>query len=321
MNSINKRVNEFLPLDEPGTQDFLAMFAENQSDEELGDFIRDYESQSRIFSIPRLEAFDVNRRKDDLFFGGIPFTSEKWPWPLDSKGSRLYPIAQINLKNAGEIIQFNFGIGMLQVWGEYRGNCYKGFEKNFDKKITSEDWRLRFSDEFNFIFRVISEDDLLDQVLPEVSQEIASIGDKLFYKYSEIIGLNEGLNKLNWQSPGEMFYPNFEKFYYFGEVRSKKDKSVTQVREYYQDLEEEFYLALDKELNDSDVMTADRLWSKIGPACTLGGYPPSLHHNTFSYDSNIFLFFKCKGDFAVTFKKDRKGILKFSLDSHYDDVD
>ena len=321
MNSINKRIDEFLPLDEPGSQEFLAMFAENQSDEELSDFIRDYESQSRIFSFPRLEAFDVNRQKDDLFFGGIPFTSEKWPWPLDSKGCRLYPIAQIDLKNASEIIQFNFGSGKLQIWGEYRGNCYKGFEKNFDKKITSEDWRLRFSDEFKFIFRVISEEDLLDQVSPEVIQEITSIGDKLFYKYSEIIGLNEGLNKLNWQSPSEMFYPSFEKFYYFGEVRNKKDKRATRVRERYQDLEQEFYLALDKELIDSDVMSSDRLWRKIGPVCTMGGYPPSLYHNTFSYNSNIFLFFKCKGDFAVTFKKDRKGILKFSLDSHFDNVD
>jgi len=321
VNSINKRIDEFLPLDEPGSQEFLAMFAENQSDEELSDFIRDYESQSRIFSFPRLEAFDVNRQKDDLFFGGIPFTSEKWPWPLDSKGCRLYPIAQIDLKNASEIIQFNFGSGKLQIWGEYRGNCYKGFEKNFDKKITSEDWRLRFSDEFKFIFRVISEEDLLDQVSPEVIQEITSIGDKLFYKYSEIIGLNEGLNKLNWQSPSEMFYPSFEKFYYFGEVRNKKDKRATRVRERYQDLEQEFYLALDKELIDSDVMSSDRLWRKIGPVCTLGGYPPSLYHNTFSYNSNIFLFFKCKGDFAVTFKKDRKGILKFSLDSHFDNVD
>ena len=168
---------------------------------------------------------------------------------------------------------------------------------------------------------MFSEEDLLDQVSPEVIQEITSIGDKLFYKYSEIIGLNEGLNKLNWQSPSEMFYPSFEKFYYFGEVRNKKDKRATRVRERYQDLEQEFYLALDKELIDSDVMSSDRLWRKIGPVCTLGGYPPSLYHNTFSYDSNIFLFFKCKGDFAVTFKKDRKGILKFSLDSHFDDVD
>ncbi|PUE48961.1 hypothetical protein B9Z47_05450 [Limnohabitans sp. 2KL-1] len=322
MNSINERLNRFLPLDEPGTQEFLAMFAENQSDEGLGNFIRDYESQSRIFSVPVLEAFDINQRKDDLFFGGIPFTSEKWPWPLNSKGHRLYPIAQIDLKNASEIILFNFGSGKLQIWGEYRGNCYKGFEKNFDKKINSEDWRLRFSDDFKFIFRVISEGDLLDQVLPEVSKEIDSIGDKLFYKYSQIIGLDEGFNKLNWQSQGEMFYPNFEKFFYFGEVSNKKDKkSSIKVSECYQDLEEEFYLALDKELNDSDVMSADRLWRKIGPVCTLGGYPPSLYHNTFSYDSKIFLFFKCKGDFAVTFKKDSKGILNFSLDSHYDDVD
>jgi hypothetical protein len=321
MNSINNRINEFLPLDEPGTQEFLGIFAENQSDEELGNFIKDYESQSRIFSIPRLEVFDINRRKDDLFFGGIPFTSEKWPWPLDSKGRRLYPIAQIDLENASEIIQFNFGSGKLQIWGEYRGNCYKGFETNFDKKINSEDWRLRFSDEFKFIFRVISEEDLLDQVFPELIQQIISIGDKLFYKYSEIIGLNEGLNKLNWQPPSEMFYPSFEKFYYFGEIRNKKDKSTHLVSECYQDLEGEFYLALDKELNDSDVISADRLWRKIGPACTLGGYPPSLYHNTFSYGSNIFLFFKCGGDFAVTFKKNRNGILKFQLDSHYDDVD
>jgi len=321
MNSINERVNGFLPLDEPGTQEFLAMFAENQSDEGLGNFIRDYESQSRIFSVPVLEAFDINQRKDDLFFGGIPFTSEKWPWPLDSKGRRLYPIAQIDLENSSEIIQFNLGSGKLQIWGEYRGNCYKGFEKNFDKNITSEDWRLRFSDEFKFIFRIISEEDLLDEISNEIISELSSVGDKLFYKYSKIIGLNEGLNKLNWQSLGEMFYPSFEKFYYFGELRNGKNKSAIKVSEFYRDLDQEFYFELDKELNGSDVMTSDRLWNKIGPVCTLGGYPPSLYHNTFSYDSNILLFFKCKGDFAITFKKDRKGIIKFLLESHYDDVD
>jgi hypothetical protein len=124
MNSINERVNGFLPLDEPGTQEFLAMFAENQSDEGLGNFIRDYESQSRIFSVPVLEAFDINQRKDDLFFGGIPFTSEKRPWPLDSKGCRLYPIAQIDLKNASEIIQTLIKMKPSAAKGTYIKSIY-----------------------------------------------------------------------------------------------------------------------------------------------------------------------------------------------------
>ena len=46
MNSNNLVVDKLLPLDEPGSQRFLSVFAENQNDERVEDFIRDYESLS-----------------------------------------------------------------------------------------------------------------------------------------------------------------------------------------------------------------------------------------------------------------------------------
>ena len=315
-----------MPLDEPGSQEFLKNFAENQIDDDIGNFIRDFESQSRLFSIPRLGIFDendINHRKGDLFFGGIPYTSEKWPWPLDSKGCRLYPIAQIDLENAGDLLQLNLGAGKLQVWGEFRNKCYKGFEKNYDNNIDSEDWRLRFSDEFKLIFRTIPSGDLLDEICQEKSLGNATVADKLFAKYSKSLRMHEGNNLIDWQSPGEMYYPSFQKFYYFGELdhKTKKNHKVT-VSDVYEMLEDEFYRELDSELNDADVMTSNRLWNKIGPKCSLGGYPPALDHNSISYDSNILLFFRCMGgDFAITFDRNRKGDLQFSLESHYDDVD
>jgi uncharacterized protein YwqG len=326
MNTNNLAVDKLILLDKPGSQRFLSVFAENQNDKRVGDFIRDYESQSRIFSIPRLEAFDINRRKDDLFFGGIPFTSAKWPWPVDSKRRRLYLVAQIDLENASELIQTDLGSGKLQVWAKYIDNCYKGFEKNFDKNITSEDWRLHFSAEFKLTFRTIAKEDLFDEMSIEKISEISSVGDKLFSKYSKkyFDDEDEGLNVLNWQSTGEMYYPSFEAFYYHGELKLGKNKKI-EVYDFYEDLEEEFYLALDEEFEDLsglDVMTSNKLWNETGVGCTLGGYPPYLWNNTFSYNLNILLFFRrYYGDFAITFIKDRKGVLKFSLESHYEDVD
>lgn len=54
-------------------------------------------------------------RKSNMF-GGNPFTSLKYPWPLNDSGSPCYPLVQVDLRQISELCSKDFGRGLLQVW-------------------------------------------------------------------------------------------------------------------------------------------------------------------------------------------------------------
>jgi hypothetical protein len=79
-----------------------------------------YAQISLIYCMPTRMVQDrknAKQRLDDMV-GGFPFTCELFPWPKDGdSGKVMQPIFQVNLKNASELLQFDFGSGLLQVWG------------------------------------------------------------------------------------------------------------------------------------------------------------------------------------------------------------
>lgn len=70
-------------------------------------------------------AGEVDRKAN--MFGGTPFTSKKYPWPLNSKGKPCYPLSQINLGQISEITGRNFGDGLMQVWLDITKNDLDNF--------------------------------------------------------------------------------------------------------------------------------------------------------------------------------------------------
>jgi hypothetical protein len=83
-------------------------------------FLKAYMESSASYCMPNFLPFDHNNpshRIEDQAIRGFPFTSKSYPWPMTER-SVHQPIAQINLKKAGELINDNLGDGLLQVWLE-----------------------------------------------------------------------------------------------------------------------------------------------------------------------------------------------------------
>jgi len=79
-----------------------------------------YMLDRRPFALATQSAQDLKNpvsRLSDLVCG-VPFTSDKHPWPKDDKGDLwMQPIAQLNLATLKEVFQVDWGAGLLQVWG------------------------------------------------------------------------------------------------------------------------------------------------------------------------------------------------------------
>lgn len=289
-------------IESPKNFDELAAHYKSSTIQEL---VRDYQHRTRLYCAPKFAIFNIKRhRLNDLFFGGIPFTSQKWPWPNNKIGIRLYPIAQIDLKNAGKNLELNIGDGILQVWGEYiDGSVYEGFLGNFENNERDEDWRLAFSNEFQLDFRVIPRGDLQDSLTEESYIETSSVGGKLFQKYVELAGITLNRHKLEWQSPKRMHFPSFVEF--------------CQCYGYPDEFSDQIPYDLDDKLKTMKVPTSNN----IASSCWLGGYLPTLYHHSIDYKSNMLLFFRNSGDFAITYNIDKNGSIEFALESHYDSLD
>jgi len=62
------------------------------------------------------DQFNPEHRMADLV-GGIPFTSDAFSWPVTpGSGLHMQPIVQINLETAGQHLNLDLGVGLLQVW-------------------------------------------------------------------------------------------------------------------------------------------------------------------------------------------------------------
>ena len=83
-------------------------------------FLEAYMESPASYCMPNfipLDRDNPSHRIEDQVIRGFPFTSKSYPWPM-TEGSFHQPIAQINLKRAGELLSDNLGDGLLQVWLE-----------------------------------------------------------------------------------------------------------------------------------------------------------------------------------------------------------
>jgi hypothetical protein len=69
-----------------------------------------------VLGIKTASSDQVSMSRKSNVFGGYPYTSEKFPWPLNEKNDPYYPLVQINLKEIGDISGKYFGTGLLQIW-------------------------------------------------------------------------------------------------------------------------------------------------------------------------------------------------------------
>lgn len=98
----------------------IAEGVENTLNSGMKAWLNAYAQMSLSYCLPARNAQDrknAKQRLDDMV-GGFPFTSELFPWPKEEgSGREMQPIFQVNLKNASELLHFDFGSGLLQVWG------------------------------------------------------------------------------------------------------------------------------------------------------------------------------------------------------------
>ena len=99
----------------------LKKFKEKQKDFLAADFLEEYikAAERLTYAIPSFFKFDPKNpehRVADQVICGFPYTSNSWPWPQDAAGKFMQPVVQIDLSNAGKILDKDFDDGLLQVW-------------------------------------------------------------------------------------------------------------------------------------------------------------------------------------------------------------
>ena len=98
------KLNKLIRTQTGATKQFLEAYMESPASYCMPNFIP-------------LDRDNPSHRIEDQVIRGFPFTSKSYPWPM-TEGSFHQPIAQINLKKAGELLSDNLGDGLLQVWLE-----------------------------------------------------------------------------------------------------------------------------------------------------------------------------------------------------------
>ena len=116
----NADANNLLNDWEYRTKEILIQLQRNAPQEGLGYGLSRYMLDRRPFALATQSAQDLKNpasRLSDIVCG-VPFTSEKNPWPRDDEsGLWMQPIVQLNLATLKEIFQVDWGAGILQVWG------------------------------------------------------------------------------------------------------------------------------------------------------------------------------------------------------------
>lgn len=86
---------------------------------EVKEALQIFASEGRPFALPSFKSQDrssAKQRTADLL-GGFPYTSDAYPWPTGGPdGLHMQPVIQVNLEEAGKLLNFDFGKGLLQVW-------------------------------------------------------------------------------------------------------------------------------------------------------------------------------------------------------------
>ena len=97
---------------------------------EVKEALEVFSAEGRPFALPSFKQQDrtsTKQRVADLL-GGFPYTNETYPWPVGGPDNlHMQPIIQISLEKAGKLLNFDFGNGLLQLWGIV-GECEKSFD-------------------------------------------------------------------------------------------------------------------------------------------------------------------------------------------------
>jgi hypothetical protein len=86
---------------------------------EVKEALHIFASEGRPYALPSFKSQDRSSAKHRIadLIGGFPYTSEAYPWPVGgADGLYMQPVIQINLKEAGKLLKFDFGEGLLQIW-------------------------------------------------------------------------------------------------------------------------------------------------------------------------------------------------------------
>ena len=112
-----------------------------------------YTKKTRPCAYPKFMPQDRSNpahRTHDML-GGFPYTSEEFPWPVSAEGHHMQPVVQINLKEAGTLLDEDVGSGLLQLWAApfrdhqnpamdfYGGDFYNGDYSTFRMRIIPEE--------------------------------------------------------------------------------------------------------------------------------------------------------------------------------------
>lgn len=86
---------------------------------EVKEALQIFASEGRPFALPSFKSQDrssAKQRTADLL-GGFPYTNDTYPWPVGGPDDlHMQPVIQVNLEEAGKLLNFDFGKGLLQVW-------------------------------------------------------------------------------------------------------------------------------------------------------------------------------------------------------------
>jgi hypothetical protein len=86
---------------------------------EVKEALQIFASEGRPFALPSFrlqEQSSAKQRTADLL-GGFPYTTDAYPWPVAGPDDlHMQPVIQVNLEEAGKLLNFDFGKGLLQVW-------------------------------------------------------------------------------------------------------------------------------------------------------------------------------------------------------------
>lgn len=113
-------MDEFSTDCELQTKEVLIRLQREVPHEGLSHGLARYMLDRRPFALATQSVQDLKNpscRKLDLVCG-VPFTSDKHPWPKDSEsGLWMQPIVQLNLATLKEVFQVDWGEDLIQVWG------------------------------------------------------------------------------------------------------------------------------------------------------------------------------------------------------------
>ena len=101
------------------TKDLLVRLQQEAPQEGLAHGLAQYMIERRPFALANQSPQNEKKLRDrfsDLVCG-VPFTSNKHPWPKDgANGMWMQPILQISFDTFKDVFQVDWGTGLLQVW-------------------------------------------------------------------------------------------------------------------------------------------------------------------------------------------------------------